>query len=85
MKTYLAAIPVWALDTLINWDYGKGRYPHLTREQSHVLNEWLERIDACEGFICHEPNEYDQPDTPMLPAFGDVCETAVCYFSIMND
>lgn len=85
MKTYLVAIPNWALDTLINWDYRKGKYPHLTKEQSSILNEWLELMDKGIGFICHEPNEYDQPNVPMLPAFGEVCDTTLCYFSILNE
>lgn len=86
MKTYLVALPFWALDTLINWDYRKGRYPNLTREQSRELNEWLERVDPNGlGFICHVPEDYEQPNCPMIPAFGAVCDSALCYFSVMND
>lgn len=84
--TYLVAIPIWALDTLINWDYGKGRYPHLTTAQSKCLNEWIERLGANEyGFICHVPEEHDQPNLPLIPAFGELCESALCYFTIYND
>lgn len=84
--TYLVAIPLWALDALINIGYRMGRYPNMTKEQSKALNDWLDKVDKenGRGFICHVPEDEDQPNTPMIPAFGEICDCALCYFTILH-
>ena len=84
--TYLVAIPNWALAALITWDYGQNVYDDLTREQSKQLNDWIARINPNGyGFICHDPEEGDQPNCPVIPAFGDICDSTVCYFTVYHE
>lgn len=84
--TYLVALPIWALDTLIHFPYRRNKYNGLTHEQSKQLNEWLDLIDPNDyGFICHVPEEDDQPNTSVIPTFGGLTPSAICYFSIYHD
>lgn len=84
--TYLVALPEWAVPVLVTWDYGKGIYQGLTGEQSKQLNKWLETIDPDGyGFICHEPEEGDQKNTPIIPAFGGLAPAVMCYITIYHD
>lgn len=84
--TYLVAVPNWAVPTLVTFAYRCGRYPGLTGEQSKQLNDWLSQIDPNDcGFIMHDPEEGDQPNTPVIPSFGGICAATVCYISIYHD
>lgn len=84
--TYLVALPIWALDTLINFPYRKKIYKGLTREQSRQMNDFINEVDPNGyGFICHVPEEEDQPNTSVIPAFGGLTPSAICYFSIYHD
>lgn len=84
--TYLVALPIWALDTLIHFPYRRNKYDGLTREQSKQLNDWLNMIDPNDyGFICHVPEDCDQSNTPVIPAFGGLTPSVICYFSIYHD
>ena len=84
--TYLVALPSWAVPVLVTWEYRKGRYHELTREQSKQLNDWLSEVDPNDyGFILHDPDEGDQPNAPVIPAFGGLVDSIVCYISIYHD
>lgn len=78
-QTFLACIPDWALNALIN-----GYFDDLTAEQANQVNDWTDLI-APNGFICGEPNEWDQPDSPMIPSFGPIAPAVVVWFTIFVD
>ena len=84
--TYQVAVPNWAISTLITWDYDNmHRNDDLTRDQAQDLNDWLRRINPhMLGFVLHDPEEHDQPNVPMIPAFGDICDCTLCYFTIYH-
>lgn len=78
-QTLLACIPDRALNALIN-----GYFDDLTAEQAKQMNDWTSRI-APNGFICGEPNEWDQPGSPMIPSFGPIAPAVVVWFTIFVD